>query len=95
MAASSRKGVPVRHMACSVTASFLANATFAFRGPVRSAIALAQSRNRLLADALFRAVMDHPVADLLGRPSQLNPRHDGLAELRMPDQLSLHGSALL
>ena len=31
----------VRHMACSVTASFLASSTFAFRGPVRSAIALA------------------------------------------------------
>ena len=46
MTASSRKGVPVRHIACSVTASFLANATFAFRGPVRSAIALAQSRRR-------------------------------------------------
>ncbi|MEI4264195.1 hypothetical protein [Roseovarius sp. D0-M9] len=43
--ASSWNGVFVRHMACSVTASFLASATFAFLGPVRSAIALAQLRS--------------------------------------------------
>lgn len=40
--AASRKGVLVRYMACRVTASFRANATLALRGPVRSAIALAQ-----------------------------------------------------
>jgi len=45
--ASSRNGVFVRHMACSVTASFRARATFAFLGPVRSAIALAQLRSRV------------------------------------------------
>ena len=44
--AASRKGVPERHMACSVTASFRARATFALRGPVLSAIALAQLRRR-------------------------------------------------
>ena len=41
---ASRNGVFVRHIACSVTVSFRANATFAFLGPVRSAIALAQVR---------------------------------------------------
>lgn len=44
--AASRKGVLVRYMACRVTASFRANATLALRGPVRSAIALAQPRRR-------------------------------------------------
>ena len=43
---SSRNGVPVRHIACRITASFRARATLAFRGPVRSAIARAQSRRR-------------------------------------------------
>ena len=43
--AASRKGVLVRHMACSVTASFRASATLALRGPVLSAIALAQLRS--------------------------------------------------
>ena len=45
--ASSRNGVFVRHMACNVTASFRARATFAFLGHVRSAIALAQLRSRV------------------------------------------------
>ena len=44
--AASRKGVSVRHMACRITASLRARATLAFRGPVRSAIARAQSRRR-------------------------------------------------
>ena len=39
--ATSRKGVLVRHMACSMTASFRARATLALRGPVLSAIARA------------------------------------------------------
>lgn len=43
---TSRKGVLVRHMACRVTTSFRASATLALRGPVLSAIALAQSRRR-------------------------------------------------
>ena len=43
---SSRNGVPVRHIACRITASFRARATLALRGPVRSAIARAQSRRR-------------------------------------------------
>jgi len=45
-AAASRKGVSVRHMACSVTASFRASATLALRGPLLAAIALAQSLKR-------------------------------------------------
>lgn len=43
----SRNGVLVRHMACSVTASFRARATLALRGPVLSAIVLAQLRSRV------------------------------------------------
>lgn len=44
--AASRKGVFVRHIACSVTASLRASATLASRGPVLSAIARAQLRRR-------------------------------------------------
>ena len=44
---TSRKGVLVRHMACSVTASFRASATLALRGPVLPAIVLAQQRSRV------------------------------------------------
>jgi len=44
--AISRKGVPERHMACRITASFRASATLALRGPVRLAMALAQARKR-------------------------------------------------
>lgn len=36
--ATSWKGMLLRHMACSITASFRVSATFALRGPVRSAI---------------------------------------------------------
>ncbi len=43
---TSLEGVLVRHMACSVTASLRANATFAFLGTVRSAIAWAHVRRR-------------------------------------------------
>ena len=45
--AASRKGVLVRHIAWSVTASFRASATLALRGPVLSAIARAHLRIRV------------------------------------------------
>ena len=51
--------------------------------------------DRFLADAQFGAFIDHPVADLFRRPTLFDPRDHGLAELWMPDQFALLGTALL
>ena len=48
--------------------------------------------NRLLTNMLLGTFIDHPVADLLGRPSGLETVHNALTQLRMPDQLTPRGS---
>ncbi len=46
--------------------------------------------DRFLADAQFGAFVDHAIADLFRRPTLFDPRDHGLAQVRMPEQLSLH-----
>lgn len=39
--------------------------------------------------ALFGPIIDHSIADLLGRPAILEMAHNALAQLRIPDQFTL------
>ena len=41
--------------------------------------------DRFLTDAQFRALKDHTIADLLGRPALLDTRDHSLAQIWVPD----------
>lgn len=51
--------------------------------------------DRFSADAQFGTFIDHPIADLLGRPSLFDPFNHTLAQIRMSDQFALRGPPLL
>jgi hypothetical protein len=50
--------------------------------------------NRFLADPRFCAFLDHPVADLLWRPTAFDPFNDKLAQFRMFDQFAIPRTAI-
>jgi hypothetical protein len=77
----------VSHITCSVTASFRASATFAFLGPVRSAIALAQVRrwdpSRFRQKIAFAASYKHLRVNMSPRDSiHCNPGRNVAATIR-------------
>ncbi len=42
-----------------------------------------------MTDTLFGSIKDHPIADLLRRPTVLEVFDHSAAQFRMPDQLAL------
>jgi hypothetical protein len=51
--------------------------------------------NRFLTHSQLCPFLDHPIADLLGRPALFDPFNHARAEIRMPDQLALRRTAFL
>jgi hypothetical protein len=48
--------------------------------------------DRFLADPLRRLFLDHPIADLFGRPSVFDPLNHTFAEFRVFDQFAISGA---
>ena len=47
------------------------------------------------ADTQFRTLKDHPVPNLLERPTLFDPLHNRLVQIWMSDQFALDGSTLV